>query len=196
MKVGGMKQSNAFMINEAGSATVCGPWAGNGVVRKQREWSRFAVHESRTTSRSLLTSKPDEARLLHLPDPVLRARAAVSLCRWQRGRRATGLLPAARGAPLRHVCANHGHESGLARRSNARPFRAIILPALSRSRTLDADAGSRAHGCAGQVPHRTGIHLNVFGRTVAGLLSSELRSRRTRTSSHESKLRILLNNRP
>ena len=171
-----------------------GPWPTE--VEARRRWS--AVHGPRTTDHDLLSAsiESDAARLLHFPRAVLRAGTAVGLDRRQRGRRPAALLPAARGAPLRHVRANHGHESGPARRSEAGLFRALHLPALSRTRIFNADAGSCADGCAGQISHRTDTCLCFSSGTVAGLLSPEPHSRRARTSSNEPLLSFPLNKRP
>lgn len=154
----------------------------------------FATHGPRFTSHFLLASDSDAARLLHFPYPVFRARAVVGFCRRQRRRRSAALLPAARGAPLRHVRAHHGHESRHRRRFHARLFRALDLPALSRARIFNVDAGARSHCCARRISRCTSARPCCSGGTVAGLLWSEPHPHWARTSRNNSQLSLSLNN--
>ncbi len=131
----------------------------------------------------------DAARLLHFPDPVLRAGSAVGHCRRQRRRRLAGVLPAARSAPLRHVRGNHGHAGRPRHRSDAELFGSAHLPAVSRPAIRNAGPGS-CPGCGGidGCSRRSGSRLRAHGRNRFLLFPTRHYARRPWPSSKRTRL--------
>ena len=165
-----------------------GPWptdVGN------RSWS--AVHGPRSTVHDLLSAsiEPDAARLLHFPDPVLRAWASVGFHR-QRGRQPAGLLPPARGASLHHGCSDGRRSIG----KDADSLDASDLPGISGTGGAFYRAGSGADSNGG----RPASGARAGAGSACGLRSAgsnaHAHSRRSRTSSSEPKLNFSLNKQP
>ena len=126
--------SDNLMITERSSgrwSVIGGRWSVIGGQRPATSYSLLAAGDCSLFSVSSGSIKPDAARLLHLPDSVVRARAAVGVDRRQRGRESACVLPAARSAPLRHGCADGGDGAGGAIGQDPDGVCAGDLPALS-----------------------------------------------------------------
>jgi hypothetical protein len=133
----------------------------------------------------------DAARLLHFPDPAVRVRTAVGDDRRRRRCESAGVLPAEWSAPLRHVCADDGHDVAH-RGPEAVVYRSAHLPILSRPFDHASDSSPCHDGGGGQRADWPDGNEGDGSRKCCGALASQRCPLRSRPSCFLSELTIAL----